>query len=47
VRFSHNGAELDTEGSTVAAAWVRGQSLPGMEPPRPDYRTDGAAYGAR
>jgi hypothetical protein len=45
-RFSHNGADLDTEGTTVAAAWTRGQSLPGMDAPPPDYRTD-VAYRVR
>jgi hypothetical protein len=41
-RVSNN----DAEGTTVAAAWLKGQSLPGMEPAPPDYRTD-VAYGAR
>ena len=34
-------------GTTVAAAWQRGQAFPGFEPaPPPDYRTD-VSFGAR
>jgi hypothetical protein len=41
-RVSNNEAE----GTTVAAAWLAGRSLPGFDPPLPDHLTD-VAYGAR
>lgn len=46
VRFSQNHADFDTAGTTVAAAWVKGQALPGMDSHPPDRYTD-VAYGAR
>lgn len=36
MRFSQNHADFDTVGTTVAAAWMQGAALPGMEGFQPD-----------
>jgi len=43
---TRSAPRYDATGTSVAAAWQRGQPLPGFEPPPLDHRTD-IAYGAR